>query len=380
MPARDYTGIERRIDSNGEESCRGYVKERGQKVRGPWTTYAEARGWRFQALATLSDGRSLRAPKSVTLRVASEEFLRGAELGMIRSRKRVVYAPATLRGYRQAFADWILPELGDIPVKSLKRSEVQRFVDTLASKRAAGTVRNTWAALAALYLYLLPRHDDLVNPTQGVALPRPGEPRERYAEPAEMARLLSALPTALAPPYALAFYAGLRRAEIQALAVDHVCLDEGWLEIRWALDPKAGFKKLKSDAGERDIPIFSPLRPYLKDAVHLSEDPSPSTPQGPGSLLLPSTRHSRFGAQMLGRPYTRRCQTVWEGEGLEHIGLHEARHSFATAAIRAGHDVKLVSEWLGHAQASTTLNIYVKRRGRAPGLTEMMDHYLTGAV
>jgi integrase len=378
MPARDYTGIERRTDLAGNESCRGYVKERGQKIRGPWTTYAEARGWRFQALATLSDGRSLRAPKSVSLRVASEEFLRGAEQGIIRSRKRVAYAPATLRGYRQAFTDWINPELGDIPVKSLRRSEVQRFVDTLASKRAAGTVRNTWAALAALYLYLLPRHDDLVNPTQGVALPRPGEPRERYAEPEEMARLLSVLPAALALPYALAFYAGLRRAEIQALAVDHVLLTEGWLEIRWALDPKAGFKKLKSDAGERDIPIFSPLRPYLERTVIGTV--SPSTPKGPGTLLLPSTRHSKFGAQMLGRPYTSRCQTVWEGEGLEHIGLHEARHSFATAAIRAGHDVKLVSEWLGHAQASTTLNIYVKRRGRAPGLTEKMDLYLTGAA
>lgn len=377
MPARDYTGIERRIDSTGKEVCRGYVKERGQKIRGPWTTYPEARGWRFQALATLADGRSLRAPKSVSVQVASEEFLRGAELGMIRSRKRVAYAPATLRGYRQAFTDWINPELGGIPVKSLKRSEVQRFVDTLASKRAAGTVRNTWAALAALYLYLLPRHDDLVNPTQGVALPRPGEPRERYAEPAEMTRLLSVLPAALALPYALAFYAGLRRAEIQALAVDHVA--DGWIEVRWALDPKAGFKKLKSDAGERDIPIFSPLAPYLKSALD-SVRPSPSTPRGPGTLLIPSTRASKFGAQMLGRPYTSRCQMVWEGEGLEHIGLHEARHSFATAAIRAGHDVKLVSEWLGHAQASTTLNIYVKRRGRAPGLTEKMDLYLTGAI
>lgn len=165
---------------------RAYVKERGRKLRGPWTTYAGARGWRFQALATLADGRSLTAPKSVSVRAAAEEFLHGAELGMIRSRKRTAYAPATLRGYRQAFVDWILPELGDVPIKSLKRSQVQRFVDTLSTKRAAGTVRNTWAALAALYLYLLPRHDDLVNPTQGVALPRPGAPRERYAEPEEM--------------------------------------------------------------------------------------------------------------------------------------------------------------------------------------------------
>jgi integrase len=373
MPARDLTGIERRTDSKGQEQYRAYVKERGRKLRGPWSSYAEARGWRFNALATLAGGRRVSAPRSVRVSAAAEEFLRGAEAGMILSRKRTPYAPATLRGYRQAFEDWINPELGDIEIKALKRSQVQRFVDGLAARRAPGTVRNTWAALAALYLYLLPRHDDLANPTQAVALPRPGKPRERYAEPSEMASLLSVLPEALVLPYALAFYAGLRRAEIQALPVDLVDLDGGWIEVRFALDPRDGFKAPKSGNG-RFVPIFAPLRPYLSPAP----TPSPSTPERPGTLLLPSLRPSRYGAQMLGRPYTLRCRRVWEGEGMEHIGLHEARHSFATAGIRAGYDVKLVSEWLGHAQASTTLNIYTKRRGRAPGLTEKMNAYLEG--
>jgi len=361
---RDLTGIETRTDSKGEK-FRAYVTERGRKVRGPWTSsYPDARGWRFRALATLSDGRSLTAPKSVTIRTASEEFLAGAEAGMIRSRKRTAYAPSTLRGYRQAFEDWILPELGDVQIKALKRSQVQRFVDSLSTRRAPGTVRNTWAALAALYLYLLPRHDDLANPTQGVALPRPGAPRERYAEPGEMAQLLAALPHELALPYALAFYAGLRRGEIQALRWMDV--EDEWITVRRSLDPREGFKETKSGL-ERAIPVFAPLRTFLCGRT-LSD-----------ALVLPSRRQSKFGVQMLGRPYTKRCQAIWEAAGLEHIGLHEARHSFATAAIRAGHDVKLVQEWMGHSDPTTTLRLYVKLRGRAEGLTEKMDAYLTGA-
>jgi hypothetical protein len=44
--------------------------------------------------------------------------------------------------------------------------------------------------------------------------------------------------------------------------------------------------------------------------------------------------------------------------------------------------VKLVSEWAGHAQASTTLNIYVKQRGRqdAGSLAGPMNRYLAAST
>jgi hypothetical protein len=44
--------------------------------------------------------------------------------------------------------------------------------------------------------------------------------------------------------------------------------------------------------------------------------------------------------------------------------------------------VKTVAEWIGHAQASTTLNIYAKDRGRETDvaqLSERMNRYLTAA-
>lgn len=44
--------------------------------------------------------------------------------------------------------------------------------------------------------------------------------------------------------------------------------------------------------------------------------------------------------------------------GLPHVRFHDLRHSYAVASIRAGDDVKTVSENLGHASVAFTLDVY----------------------
>jgi integrase len=44
--------------------------------------------------------------------------------------------------------------------------------------------------------------------------------------------------------------------------------------------------------------------------------------------------------------------------GLPAFCLHEVRHSWATAALRAGENVKVVSQRLGHASIAITLDTY----------------------
>jgi len=41
------------------------------------------------------------------------------------------------------------------------------------------------------------------------------------------------------------------------------------------------------------------------------------------------------------------------------VNYHVLRHSFATKCIEVGVDIKTLSEILGHASASVTMNIYV---------------------
>jgi integrase len=48
----------------------------------------------------------------------------------------------------------------------------------------------------------------------------------------------------------------------------------------------------------------------------------------------------------------------WEA-GLPPIRLHDVRHSYATAALRAGVAVKVVSERLGHSSVAFTQDTYM---------------------
>lgn len=44
--------------------------------------------------------------------------------------------------------------------------------------------------------------------------------------------------------------------------------------------------------------------------------------------------------------------------GLPPMNVHGLRHSYATAARRAGVDIEVLSERLGHADVAITLNLY----------------------
>ena len=64
-----------------------------------------------------------------------------------------------------------------------------------------------------------------------------------------------------------------------------------------------------------------------------------------------------------GRPYhpdrfSREFDRRVARHGVPRIRLHDLRHTWATLALQAGIDVKIVSERLGHASATITWDIY----------------------
>jgi integrase len=54
----------------------------------------------------------------------------------------------------------------------------------------------------------------------------------------------------------------------------------------------------------------------------------------------------------------KRARRHWRAAGLEPIGLHECRHTFASLMIAAGVNAKALSTYMGHASIATTFDLY----------------------
>lgn len=68
---------------------------------------------------------------------------------------------------------------------------------------------------------------------------------------------------------------------------------------------------------------------------------------------------SDIGTPYEGRNLFRALHRTLEEAGLEQMGVHALRHSFATRAVEAGMDIRTLSEILGHTQVSLTMQLYV---------------------
>ena len=78
------------------------------------------------------------------------------------------------------------------------------------------------------------------------------------------------------------------------------------------------------------------------------------------------------------RAYQYQYKKIMRELGLEQCNYHVLRHTFATRCIEAGFDVKSLSEILGHASVSITLNRYAHptMRMKLQNMEKLRDIYL----
>jgi integrase len=195
------------------------------------------------------------------------------------------------------------------------------------------------------------------NPLRLIELPPNDErPRLRVAFAREAEQLLAALDAEDAVPYAIAFYAGLRRSEIHRLE---------WPDV---LDGRSIASRLlvtrsKSEAGrERRPPIAEPLRDILRRAWLRQGRPDT------GLVIERSVMSGKLAE---------RTTKAWTQAGLSRITLHECRHTYASLLMASGYTLKELMEFMGHADLQM-VNRYVKLLPQ-PGEADVaarLDDYL----
>ncbi len=255
------------------------------------------------------------------------------------------------------------------------RAAVDRVMEAGYAPRTVGRVLMRLKALfrEALRLELVAR-----NPAEAVRVRLPkGEKAARALEPEEVARLLEAAEASRSKDMALLLRlmleTGLRRGEALALQWRDVDLERGEVRVwrAWAkVGSRGAFTPLKTPTAKRVVPLPLGLLRRLKarkeellerltleevSALHLVGGVKPVDPD--------AFNH-----------YLRRLA---ERAGLGRVRVHDLRHTWATLALSRGIPLEVVSERLGHASPTITLNVYrhlleEERRGYVVDLEDLL--------
>ena len=120
-----------------------------------------------------------------------------------------------VRSYDLGMEARVLPVLEGVEVSLLELRDFQDLADDLlADGHDPSTIRNTFMGVRALYRRAVARGEVAVNPTAGLQLPAVRGRRDRIASVNEADKLLAVLPTGDRALWSTAFFAGLRRGEV----------------------------------------------------------------------------------------------------------------------------------------------------------------------
>lgn len=281
--------------------------------------------------------------------------------------------PSTLLSYRTNIECYLKPGLGHLRLKELTPAALSSFYAQLqVGGRRRGRDRPLslrtvqychgvlHKALAdAVRLEILPRNVAINATLPRIDLRDAGVKEIRCWTAEELRRFLEHTQgTTHHPLWVVAAATGLRRGELLGLRWDDVDLGQHVITVRRALSVVGTDVRLKQ-------PKTSRCRTLRMDAFTAS--------------VLRQRQRDQQRAEAVAGAWRNDCNLVFTAEDGRHLDpmrithafrvavrsapvpgvrLHDLRHTHATLLLQAGVPVKVVSERLGHAQISLTLDIY----------------------
>jgi integrase len=274
-------------------------------------------------------------------------------------------SPTTLREYRRLIAKRIGPALGPVSIAKLTTPELDNFYKALTREASLSpsSVRHVHSiirrALRQAVRWGWIAHNPAVNASP---------PRLRHDEitPPSLDELRLLL--AAADRYDASFgvlvrvatATGLRRGEVCGLRWNDVDLDRKRLHVRRAvvaIPDGAAEKDTKTHASRKmtlDAITIAALRSHCERSAALAETCGVALPRD----AYVFSHHPDGSRPLHPDNVTAAFRRLAKREGLAGVRFHDLRHAHATQLLAAGVPLRTVSGRLGHANASTTLNIY----------------------
>lgn len=272
----------------------------------------------------------------------------------------------TLKCYSDTVKNHIKPGLGAVRLCELQPHDVQRFINGLQRGKkplSAKTCRNVHGVLCKALSEATRIKYIASNPASGCVLPKVVKDEIRPFEAEEISAFMDAIQGN--PSEALFFVAlntGMRLSELLGLRWSRIDFKKGTIKVDCQLMLKRG-KESKRELGlpKNSKPRTFKPAPAVIDCLRGVERQQKEWRLKAGenwgnSLGLVFT--NQIGEEIPHATVEHRFTRVLESAGIEAHRFHDLRHSFTVESIRAGVDVKTLSQMLGHSSVAFTLDVY----------------------
>lgn len=261
--------------------------------------------------------------------------------------------------------------IGTMKLKDIKSFHIQKFLNSKSSL-SKSYIKKMHMLLDIFFSNAV--KNDLIpkNPMDAVNMPKSQKQVKdvRALTRQEQSEYMKHLDsTRLKPLLLTCLFTGMRMGELIALDWNHVDLKKGEIKVEFSYkevrmhDKKEPYWKLlkqppKTSSGLRTIPIPQEIVKLLKS--HKVTQDELSLKMGKDEFNKEKLVFcSEVGTPLSSRNVQRTHYSICKKIGLEGVGFHALRHTFATRMIEENVPVKTVQYWIGHSSIEITYNIYV---------------------
>jgi len=269
----------------------------------------------------------------------------------------------TCRDYAAQLNRYVRPALGSRRLEHLRPLEIQNLYAAMQARGlSARTVRYVHAVLSAALRQAVKWRLLAQSPAGFVDLPRMRRAEVRILSGEEVTQFLAAAANdRFGLVFVVALATGMRPSEYLALSWADVDLEQGRVVVQRALawhGKTWAFTEPKTARSRRTIPLPATAARLLRD--HRRHQAAARLAAGPRYTNLDLVFATELGTPVdLRNLAQRHFKAVLKAAGLPPtIRLYDLRHSSATLLLAAGEHPKVVSERLGHATITLTLDTY----------------------